>query len=186
MSTSTHPKTVLNVSLGRSDRDYDAHVTFLHHDFRIVRLGTGGDVNVASELIRKWVEYADAIAVTGVREARVAGLYDGELDAIDRLKEEAESVPVTDGLRLGDVLQEWAIRHVQTEMPGFFDNARTVVLGGPNHERTTRILREFTENLEFADPLLRLDLPARLDSLPLLGLAAGIGMWPVHRLPRAE
>ena len=74
--------------------------------------------------------------------------------------------PVTDGHALRDVLQEWAIRHVQTEMPGYFTNARTVVLGGLNHDRTTRILREFTDNIEFADPLLRLDLPARLSRQP--------------------
>ena len=68
-----------------------------------------------------------------------------------------DAVPVVDGHALRDVLQEWSIRHVQSEMPGFFNNARTVVLGGLNHDRTTRILREYTDNLEFADPLLRLD-----------------------------
>jgi hypothetical protein len=94
-----------------------------------------------------------------------------------------DAVPVVDGQTLHDVLQEWAIRSVQTEMPGFFNNARTVVLGGRNHDRTTRILREFTPNLEFADPLLRLDLPARLDANPLLGLAAKAGSWPVRALP---
>jgi predicted amino acid dehydrogenase len=57
------------------------------------------------------------------------------------------------------------------------------VLGGRNHDRTTRILREFTPNLEFADPLLRLDVPARLDANPLLGLAAKAGSWPVRALP---
>ena len=68
-------------------------------------------------------------------------------------------------------------------MPGYFDNARTVVLGGANHDRTTRILREYTDNLEFADPLLRLDLPAKLDSVPLLGLAA---TWACGRAPPAR
>jgi predicted amino acid dehydrogenase len=82
------------------------------------------------------------------------------------------------------VLQEWAIRHVQSELPGYFNNARTVVLGGRNHERTVRILREHTQNLEFADPLLRLDLPAKLHTNPVLGLAADVGLWPVSKLPR--
>jgi hypothetical protein len=31
--------------------------------------------------------------------------------------------------------------------------------------------------------LLRLDLPARLDSNPVLGLAANVGLWPIRRLP---
>jgi predicted amino acid dehydrogenase len=177
------PALVVNVSLTGPDRDYDEHVTFLHHDFRLVRVGTSGDVAAAEDLVRKWAEEATAIAVTGLREARAAGLYDGELAAIEQVKKATTAVPVTDGHALRDVLQEWSIRHVQTEMPGFFNNARTVVLGGMNHDRTTRILREFTDNLEFADPVLRLSLPSRLDSNPILGLAASVGLWPIRRLP---
>ncbi|HSK25378.1 MAG TPA: hypothetical protein VK894_00525 [Jiangellales bacterium] len=177
------PDLVVNVSLTGPDRDYDEHVTFLQHDFRLVRVGTSGDVAAAEDLVRKWAEEATTIAVTGLREARAAGLYDGELAAIDKVKRATTAVPVTDGHALRDVLQEWSIRHVQAEMPGFFDNARTVVLGGMNHDRTTRILREFTDNLEFADPVLRLSLPSRLDSTPILGLAANAALWPIRRLP---
>jgi predicted amino acid dehydrogenase len=178
-----NPTLIVHVSLTDSQRDYDEYVTFLQHDFRILRAGTNGDVDAAEALVRKWAGEAAAIAVTGIREARAAGLYDGELEAIERVKRATTAVPVADGHALRDVLQEWAIRHVQTEMPGFFNNARTVVLGGLNHDRTTRILREFTPNLEFADPLLRLDLPARLDSNPVLGLAANVALWPIRKLP---
>lgn len=179
---SPHPELVVNVSLSAPDRDYDRSVPFLEHDVRILRVGTGGDVAAAEALVRRWSTEASAIAVTGVREARAAGLYDGEPDAIERIMRATSAVPVTDGHALDGVLQEWAIRHVQTEMPGYFTNARTVVLGGANHDRTTRILRDFTSNLEFADPLLRLDLPARLHGTPLLGLAVDVGSWPVRRL----
>lgn len=181
----TSPRVVVNVSLETPEGDYDEHVTFLHHAFRIVRMGTSGDVGAAEELVRKWASDADAIAVTGIREARAAGLYDGELAEIERVMRATTEVPVTAGHALRDVLQEWAIRHVQTEMPGFFANARTVVLGGLNHDRTTRILREYTQNLEFADPLLRLDVPARLDAHPVLGLAADVALAPMRLLPGA-
>ncbi|QNN52806.1 dehydrogenase [Nocardioides mesophilus] len=176
---------VVNVSLTSSQRDYDEHVTFLDKDFRIVRVGTDGDVTAAEAAVRTWAAEADAIAVTGIREARAAGLYDGELAAIEQVRRATSQVPVADGHALRDVLQEWAIRHVQNEMPGFFNNARTVVLGGMNHGRATRVLREYTQNLQFADPLLRLDLPAKLDSHPVLGLAAQAGLWPVKMLPGA-
>lgn len=179
------PALVVNVSLEGAEQDYDEHVTFLHHDFRLVRMGTNGDVGAAEELVRKWASDASAIAVTGIREARAAGLYDGELAAIEQVMRATSEVPVTTGHALRDVLQEWAIRHVQTEMPGYFNNARTVALGGLNHDRTTRILREFTQNLDFADPLLRLDVPARLDSNPMLGLAAGVAVAPLRILPGA-
>jgi predicted amino acid dehydrogenase len=180
------PLLVVNVSLAGSDRDYDERVSLLDHDFRIVRVGADGDVSAAEELVRTWSADAAALAVTGIREARAAGLYDGELRAIESVKSAAApDVSVTDGHRLRDVLQEWAIRHVQTDLPGYFDNARTVVLGGSNHARTTRILREYTDNLEFADPLLRLDLPAVLNALPVLGLASSVALWPLRQLPGA-
>ncbi len=174
---------VVNVSLASSDRDYDERVSFLEHDFRLVRVGTDGDVGAAEDLVRSWSRDANAIAVTGLREARAAGLYDGDLDAVAKVMRAAEDVLVADGHALRDVLQEWAIRHVQSEMPGFFNNARIVVLGGLNHSRTTRILREFTQNLEFADPLLRMDLPAKLHANPILGLTANVGLWPLRQLP---
>jgi predicted amino acid dehydrogenase len=94
-------------------------------------------------------------------------------------------VPVSDGHALRDVLQEWAVRSVHVEMPGYFANARTVVLGGLNHERTTQVLREHTANIEHADPLLRLGLPAKVAGNPVLGLSASAALWPVHHLPAA-
>ena len=181
MSTPHH--LVVNVSLASSERDYDEQVTFLQRGFRLVRVGADGDPDTASELVRSWATKADAIALTGLREARAVGLFDGEPEVLERVRAAAGEVPVLDGHVLHDVLQEWAIRQVNNEMPGYFSNARTVVLGGVNHDRTTRVLKEFTQNLEFADPLLRFDLPATFDANPLLGLAAKAASWPVSQLP---
>lgn len=177
------PAQIVNVSLASSDRDYDVHVTFLERTLHLRRIGTNGDVAAARELVSKWADDADVIAVTGIREARAIGLYDGDLADVETVKQATRTVPVTDGQALGDVLQEWSIRHVSTQMPGFFTNARVVVLGGPNHAGTVRVLRDFTENFDFADPLLRLDLPKRVASGPVLGMAADAVMWPLHRVP---
>ena len=178
----TSPILIVDVSLKGSERDYDEHVNFLQHDFRIVRVGTDGDVARAEALVREWAPKAAAIAVTGTSETQAAGHDRRRLEAIDRIKSATTAVPVTDGHALRDVLQEWAIRHVQADLPGFFNNARTVVLGGVNHDRTTRVLREFTDNLQFADPLLRLAVPSRLEAQPVLGLAAGVGLRVVRLL----
>jgi len=179
----TEPVLVVNVSLTGPERDHDVVVRFLHRDVHLVRLGTGGDVGAAEALVASWADRADAIAVTGIREARASGLYDGELEAIDRVRRATTAVPVTDGRKVRDVLQEWAIRHVQGEMPGYFTNARTLVLGGDNHARTVRVLREFTDNLEFAEPQQRWDVASRLESIPVLGLLADVGRRPVGLLP---
>jgi predicted amino acid dehydrogenase len=181
--TGSRRLTVVNVSLAGPERDYDETVTFLHKKFRIVRIGTDGDVELAARLVRDWSSGADAIAVTGVVEAREKRLYDGRPEPLDELRAATPDVPVTDGLALGRVLEEWAVRQLQAEMPGIFNNARTVVLGGANHAQTVRVLREFTSNLEFTDPLLRLDLPGTMESNPVLGLAVHTGTLPIRMLP---
>jgi predicted amino acid dehydrogenase len=183
MVTPDKPAVIVNVSLAGSERDYDQHVTFLERDVHLRRIGTNGNVHAAQELVRKWADEADVIAVTGIREARAIGLYDGELAAVERVKRATRLVPVTDGAALSDVLQEWAIRHVQTRMPGYWNNARVVVLGGQNHNGTIRILREFTENFDFADLSLRLDLPTRVARNAVLGVATDVVTWPAHKVP---
>ncbi len=181
--TTEHPLTIVNISLASSERDYDTQVSFLDRDFHLIRVGTDGDVGAAEALVRQWAEQADVVAVTGIREARVAGLYDGDLEAVNKVKRATRMIPVTDGHALRDVLQDWSIRHVQNEMPGYFTNARVVVLGGSNHDRTIRNLREYTDNFEFADPLLRVDLSRRLHSNPVFGLATDTTTGTVNRLP---
>ena len=176
------PAVVVNVSLLDPIEDYDEHVTFLGRDVRILRLGTGGRVDEAEALVAKWAGQADAIAMTGLREARATGRHEGDLGRIERLDGAVAGVPITDGTTLRNVLQEWAVRHVQTEMPGYFTNARVVVLGGENHESTTRILRDYTDNITFTHPPL-IDLVSGLESVPVLGRAASIGLWPAHHLP---
>ena len=59
------------------------------------------------------------------------------------------------------MLQEWAIRQVQNEMPGYFTNARTIVLGA-DHARTVRVLREFTDNIDVRPAARRPGGPAGL------------------------
>lgn len=52
--TEDQPAIIVNISLADSERDFDEAVTFLEHDFRLVRVGTDGDVKAAEELVREW------------------------------------------------------------------------------------------------------------------------------------
>ena len=177
------PLTVVNVSLAGSDRDYDEKVQFLGRNFRIVREGADGSLEKALELVRGWTQEADVLAVSGAREAATAGLFSGDRRVVTSLFEAAGEVPVTDGHALRAVLQEWAVRHVHGEMPGYFTNARTVVLGGRNHDRIVATLRQHTDNIEYADPALRWYAPDLLRGIPLASTAAGLSTWVVGRWP---
>lgn len=177
--------TVVNVSLAGPELDYDEQVTFVGQSFRIVRIGTSGDVEHAVETVREWLPEVQAFAITGLREAQAAGLLgDRDDGAIDRVRRAAGATPVTDGTRMDDVLQEWAIRHVHADMPGYFSNARTVVLGDhDDHARTVQVLREHTQNIEFADPHQRFEVPTVLTSNPAVSTAVKLSLLPYRFVP---
>jgi predicted amino acid dehydrogenase len=76
--------------------------------------------------------------------------------------------PVTTGAGLRAILQEWAVRHTQSELGHFFDNARVLFLNGQAGYRIARALSEHTENLFFADPYTDFGVPRLLTSLKQL------------------
>ena len=177
------PKTVVNVTLQGDEWDYDERVTLGGQRFRLVRVGTSGDAAAAEEQVSHWSQDANAIAVSGLREARAAGHFSGRIEDLQRITGAATQVPVRDGSLLTDVLQEWAIRRVEAEMPGYFANARVVVVGATTRERTIAVLHEFTDNIVFDDPSHDLHVPGRLTTNPVTATAAGIGEFAWRQVP---
>ena len=178
------PATVVNISLTGPERDYDEVVPFLGREYRVVRIGASGRTDRALALLQDWSHRADAMAVTGVREARTTGILDREAGVLKDIIASTDALPVTNGHRLRDVLQEWTIRHLEGEEPGFFANARVVVLGGRNHYRTARVLAESTANIQFADPAMQFGLPSLLSSFTALDRFSAATGWVGAHLPR--
>jgi predicted amino acid dehydrogenase len=176
-------KTVVNVTFQGDEWDYDERVSLAGRRFRLVRVGTSGDAAAAEDHVSRWSHEADAFAVSGIREARAAGHVTGRMGDLKRIEDAAAPVPVRDDSLLTDILQEWAIRRVEAEMPGYFANARVVVVGGTTRERTIAVLREFTQNIVFDEPDHDLVLPGRLKTNPVTATAAGIGEFAWRRIP---
>jgi predicted amino acid dehydrogenase len=84
---------------------------------------------------------------------------------------------------LTDIFQEWAIRRIESEMPGYFANARVVVIGGTTQERTIAVLREFTDNIIFDDAGHDIVLPGKVKTNPVTAAAAGIGEFAWRNVP---
>ena len=176
-------KTVVNITFQGSEWDYDELVSLGRRRFRLVRVGTSGDAAAAQEQVRQWSGVADAIGLSGVREARAAGHPVGRPGDLERIKEGATGAPICDGSLLTDILQEWAIRRIETEMPGYFSNARIVVVGSTTVDRTIAVLREFTDNIVFDDPHHDLVLPGQVKTNPITATAAGVGEFALHQIP---
>jgi predicted amino acid dehydrogenase len=175
--------TVVNVTFQGDEWDYDECVTLGGRDFRLVRVGTGGDARAAEDHVWRWSLDADAIAVSGLREARAAGHPENSIDDVERITHTTQRVPVRDGSLLADIVQEWAIRRVEAEMPGYFANARVVVIGGTTRERTIAVLHEFTDNIIFDSVGHDLVVPGNIKTNPVTATTAGVGEFAWRHVP---
>ena len=141
--------TVMTISAGTADRDYDVTVEFLSKRVRIVRRGIEGDLDQAWAILGQWWGQTDVFAFSGLRDSGEP-LGASDRDGIEvALRPAMQGTPFTDGHMLRSVLGEWAVRHLQAEMPGYFTNARCVV-AGHGWRRVTAVLGEYTDNIFIA------------------------------------
>ncbi len=165
-------KTVVGISLGAGARDFAFEAGFLGRRLRVSRLGTNGSAARALKLLAHWENHADAIGVGVVKDAYSVGAHRFVEKESARLTAAVTRVPVTTGGRLADILQEWAVRHVQSRLGSYFSNAKVLFFSGATQWKLAQAMGEFTTNLEFADPLLQLGVPKMLGSLEALELYA--------------
>ncbi len=176
---------VVNISLSGPGRDIDRTVEFLRRPMQIVREGMAGSVEDAVAALQQWAGRAAAIGISGVSDARTAGILDGDPHRLGEAIGAAAGTAITSGHRLRDVLQEWTVRHVMGEMPGYFVNARVVVLGGRNHYRTARVLAESTQNLQFAQLAVGYGLPSLPTSFATFDRFVSASGWVAEKVPDA-
>ncbi len=165
-------KTIVTISLGSSDDNYDFQTRFLNTDFRLVRVGTDHNPQQAQALVEQWKDKADMIALAGMRDHCRVGAQCLHEPFMAMLEEEADGTPVTAGSTLRDILMDWAIRHTQITEGNFFNNAVTLFFNGLSDWKAASVLNEYTDNLYFADPVLQVAAPACLTSLKQLELYA--------------
>lgn len=161
-------KTVVSVSQGSAEYDYDLETSFLGQPFRIIRIGTDGDLSRAEAVLESVHTQADAIGLSMVHDHYEVGRERLEHPDTARLEACVPDKPVTTGAGLRAILQEWAVRHTQSELGHFFDNARVLFINGQAGYRIARALSEHTENLFFADPYTDFGVPRLLSSLKQL------------------
>ncbi|MEK8051256.1 dehydrogenase [Ideonella sp. DXS22W] len=165
-------KNVIGISLGARRQDFELRTRFLGEDLHVQRVGTDGSLAQATKLLKYWDRHAQAIGLGLVKDSARIGAQ-REIDAdFARLAGVAHRVPVTNGARLSEIFLEWALRHAQTSLGHYFDNANVLFFSGLANYRLAMAMQEYTENLLFADPLMQLGVPKLLTSLDALGLYA--------------
>ena len=165
-------KKAVGISLGRSAQDFAFTTDFLGQRVSVRRVGANGSAAQAVKLMKHWEQRADAIGLGVEKESYAIGSRRYVEKDTARMTSAVTRVPVTTGGRLDDILQEWALRHVQMKLGSYFDNARVLFVSGMTHYKLARAMSEYTPNLEFADPVLQLGVPKLLTSLDALELYA--------------
>jgi predicted amino acid dehydrogenase len=165
-------KTVIGISLGASAHDFEFNTSLLGEQLQVKRFGTNGSLAKAGKLLKYWDKRAAAIGLGVLKDSYKAGAHRFVDKDSAKLKAVALTAPVTLGGPLGDILQEWALRHAQVELGHYFNNARVLFFSGLTHYKLAMSMAEYTDNLQFADPLQQLGVPKLLSSLAALQLYA--------------
>ncbi len=121
-------------------------------------------------LLKSWERTADAIGIGVVKDRYTLPSRRYLEKDIAQLTSVVTRVPVTTGARLADILQEWAVRHVQNTLGSYFTNANVLFFSGMSNLKLAQTMHEYTQNVSFADPLLQLGIPKLLTSLDALQL----------------
>jgi predicted amino acid dehydrogenase len=166
-------KQVVSISWGSRQQDFEFSAPFLGQQLHVRRLGAGGSAAAALKLLKQWDAKADAIGLGLGADPDAGAARRGTAPDVELLANAAKHAPVTTGARLGEIFQEWAVRHAQLELNGLFNNARVLFFNGLAQRRLAHALAESTGNLSFADALLQLGVPKLLESLEALALYAG-------------
>ena len=165
-------KRVLSISLGSSRQDFEFTTRFLGRQLSVRRLGTDGSAAKAARLLKKLEPEADVIGIGLARDSYSVGAHRFVDKEAAQMKALVSRVPVTTGARLGEIFLEWAVRHTQIGLGHYFDNSKVLFFSGLANYKLATTMAEYTDNLQFADPLLQLGVPKLLTSLDALGLYA--------------
>jgi predicted amino acid dehydrogenase len=179
-------KTAIGISLGAGAQDFAFSMRFLGQNLKVRRVGANGSTEKAARLLEHWATRADAIGLGVVKDSYTVGSRRYVEEDSAAMKGAVTRVPVTTGGRLSDILQEWALRHVQIKLGNYFNNSKVLFFSGRTNFKLALAMSEYTQNIEFADLLLQLGVPKMLTSLEALELyTAGahyVRDWTPNRL----
>ena len=150
---------IVSISLGSPDYDYEFTEELFGSRYHIRRIGTGGDVRLARKLVREHDGQVDAIGLAGMSVLfQVAGREYRHRETL-KVAHAARYTPVVGGRGLKRILDRWAIRDLAAREPGIFRRRNVFILSGVANWDVYSVMREFTENVSFGDPVLHFGVP---------------------------
>ncbi len=176
-------KKVVSISLGPSRLDYQFEETLWGERFHIRRVGTDGDVGEARRLVLEHDAQVDCIALGGMAISFTVGKRNWHHKETFRIARAARTTPVVGGRALKRIVDRWAIREIAADNPDLFDGANVLFLSGIANWDLVEVMREYTDSMAFADPVLHYGLPQLLPSRDALKAYARVAMPFLTRRP---
>jgi predicted amino acid dehydrogenase len=176
-------KKIVSISLGPSRLDYQFEAELWGERFHIRRVGCDGDTDSARQLVREHDGQVDCIALGGMAISFRVGERTWHHKETWRIASAARTTPVVGGRALKRIVDRWAIREIARQQPELFDGANVLFLSGIANYDAVEVMREFTDSMTFADPVLHYGVPAVLPDRRRLEAYARVAMPFLTRRP---
>ena len=176
-------KKVVSVSLGPKRLDYEFEAALWGSRFHVRRVGTDGDTEAARRLVREHDGQVDCIALGAMAvEFEVGGKRYAHKGSL-RVARAARSTPVVGGRGLKRIIDRWAIREIARLEPTLFRESNALFLSGIANWDIADALSEYTDTMQFADPVLHFGAPFVLPNASALKTYARGAMPLLTRRP---
>lgn len=145
-------KDILNLSFGTAVENYDETLEVLGEKIRIRRLGVDFNYTLLKQLIRKYENDFDVIAVSGLPSPikSKGKLY--EHAQVKKILGMNENVPIVDGRKIREIYVPWAISALIKNKPEIFQNQKLGFFLGSSELPLLQELEAADCELYIADP----------------------------------
>lgn len=176
-------KKIVSISLGPSRLDYQFEADLWGERFHIRRVGCDGDTVSARRLVREHDGQVDCIALGGMAISFKVGSKTWHHKETWKIASAARTTPVVGGRSLKRIVDRWALREIARQQPGLLDGANVLFLSGIANYDIVEVMREFTDSMTFADPVLHYGVPAVLPDRRRLESYSNVAMPFLTRRP---
>lgn len=176
-------KQVVSVSLGSPRRDFEVEIDAPGCRLLVRRVGTGGDLRRAAELLKSLDGKVDAIGLGGVNLYLRAGRRRYQLRDGARLAAQVRSTPLLDGSGVKDIIERDLVPFMQSKLGWPERDQIVLVVSALDRYALAEALELAGCRLIIGDALFALGLPVPFYSLAAFRAAAHAALPFLSRLP---
>lgn len=175
------PLTVVSVSLGSEQRDVERTVEILGREVRLRRVGTGGDLQRAGDLIAELDGQVDAIGLGGIDLYFLIGTHRYYVRDAVRLARRAKRTPVVCGAGLKNTLERQTVRALGSALD--WPSRKVLMVSAADRYGMAEELVRQGADVVFGDLVFALGLPMPVRTLPGLVRLARTLLPVISRVP---